>query len=84
MPVSCRYANATVWLSLEGYLAELRSKHKYETDLYWSHQMFLEKWDSGRPHIVAEEQFLESGEGQIVGLGDGEVGLAGEEAVLEM
>jgi hypothetical protein len=46
-----KFANGGV----ENVMAELRSKHRYETDLYWSHQLFLENWDSGPPHIMEEE-----------------------------
>jgi hypothetical protein len=33
---------------------ELKQKHDYEKDLYWTHQLFKPQWDSGLPHIVQE------------------------------
>ncbi|KAF4468527.1 hypothetical protein FALBO_4582 [Fusarium albosuccineum] len=35
-------------------LEELRAKHRYEQDLYWTHQLFERKWKPGVPHIVEE------------------------------
>lgn len=35
----------------------LRSGHKYETDLYWCHQMFFEGWTPGLPHIEETEVY---------------------------
>ena len=62
-------------------MTELRLKNKYETDLYWIHQMFLERWDCGRPHIMAEEPDSMSGEMRIAEVSDGEGKLVEEEAV---
>jgi hypothetical protein len=36
------------------HVEEVKSKHKYEHDLYWTHQLFSEKWEPGLPHIVDE------------------------------
>lgn len=33
----------------------LRLEHQYERKLYWCHQLFLENWDTGPPHIMPEK-----------------------------
>lgn len=38
----------------EEYLLSLKANHKYESELYWCHQLFFEKWDAGNPYIVDE------------------------------
>lgn len=38
-------------LQIEFYMLSLRAKHKYETDLYWCHQMFFPNWRPGNGHI---------------------------------
>lgn len=42
------------WQPAGAHVEEVRSKYKYEHDLYWTHQLFSEKWDPGLPHIVDE------------------------------
>lgn len=51
---SCSYAH------LEDHRTEdistmLRLEHQYERKLYWCHQLFLENWDTGTPHIMPEK-----------------------------
>ena len=45
---------ARMLIILEEKLRELRGKHKYEHDLYWFQQMFVEDWLSPRPTIEDE------------------------------
>ncbi|KAJ3543970.1 hypothetical protein NM208_g3295 [Fusarium decemcellulare] len=33
---------------------DLRTKNRYEHDLYWTHQLFEREWKPGAPHIVEE------------------------------
>jgi hypothetical protein len=39
----------------ESFAATLRLNHWYECGLYWTHQLFLENWDTGTPHIMPEK-----------------------------
>lgn len=52
-------AVAKLKLKLGELILDLRSKHKYETDLYWCHQMFFEGWTPGPPHIEEEKEIHE-------------------------
>ncbi|EUC40780.1 hypothetical protein COCMIDRAFT_40949 [Bipolaris oryzae ATCC 44560] len=38
----------------ELHFKELRDRHYYEKDLYWTHQLFSPEWHPGLPHIVEE------------------------------
>ncbi|KAI4944791.1 hypothetical protein J4E91_008478 [Alternaria rosae] len=38
----------------ERHFKELKDRHHYEKDLYWTHQLFSPKWDPGLPHIMEE------------------------------
>jgi hypothetical protein len=41
-------------------LQELRTNHRYESELYWGHQMFFEGWEPGHDYVVELlEQSLE-------------------------
>ncbi|KAI4859047.1 hypothetical protein F4820DRAFT_467432 [Hypoxylon rubiginosum] len=40
--------------SSEPYFDTLRTRHQYEKDLYWTHQLFVNQWTPGLPHIVDE------------------------------
>jgi hypothetical protein len=41
-------------------MAELRAKYRYEQDLYWTHQLFVQHWVSGLPQIVKNYQLEKS------------------------
>ena len=36
---------------VEGTMLDLRANNKYETDLYWCHQLFFAGWVPGQGHI---------------------------------
>jgi hypothetical protein len=40
----------------EEYVLSLKANHKYESELYWCHQLFFEKWDPGKPWIEDESE----------------------------
>ena len=35
----------------EKYVLSLRAKREYESELYWCHQLFFEKWEWEKPRI---------------------------------
>lgn len=39
---------------LEQAVMSFRAKHKYESYLYWSHQLFFDNWKPGVTHIFDE------------------------------
>lgn len=41
-------------VTTEPYFDTLRTRHQYEKDLYWTHQLFVNQWTPGLPHIVDE------------------------------
>ena len=44
----------TVDTTIESRFADLEAKHRYENDLYWTHQLFVQKWKPGSPNIEEE------------------------------
>jgi hypothetical protein len=44
----------TSGMTTDEHFRELKAKHRYEQDLYWTHQLFTPKWSSGLSQIEDE------------------------------